>query len=32
MDKQEAQKFEELVRYAKENPPSSDDPDDMRYE
>ena len=32
MDKQEAQKFDELVRYAKENPPSSDDPDDMRYE
>ena len=32
MDEQEAQRFDELVRYAKENPPSSDDPDDMRYE
>ena len=32
MDMQEAEKFDELVDYAKENPPSSDDPDDMRYE
>ena len=29
MDKQEAQKFDELVQYAKENPPSSDDPEEM---
>ena len=29
MDKQEAQEFERLVQYAKENPPSSDDPEEM---
>jgi len=29
MDKQKAERFEKLVRYAKENPPSSDDPEEM---
>ena len=29
MDMRERERFEELVDYAKENPPSSDDPEGM---